>query len=132
MNRTATALLQRLRTDAGRKTIGELMREREAAACEIERMMEELDRANPKFASAPRSRPASPTQTAPRAKDRMDLRSRALLRLKEVCEIIGTSRSTVYKGINEGTFPRSVQIGEKAVRWRSADIAAWLEARGAE
>ncbi len=130
MNRTATALLQRLRTDAGRKTIGELMQEREAAACEIERLIEELDRTNPKFMSPPKARAASSTQASPKAKDRIDWRSRALLRLREVCEIIGTSRSTVYKGINEGTFPRAVQIGEKAVRWRSADIAAWLEARG--
>jgi prophage regulatory protein len=29
----------------------------------------------------------------------------------------------------EGTFPKPVKLGKRAVGWRASDIAAWLESR---
>ena len=39
------------------------------------------------------------------------------------------SRSTIYKMMQNGDFPRPVKIGPAAVRWRSSDIRAWVESR---
>jgi prophage regulatory protein len=51
------------------------------------------------------------------------------LRLPFVKGITGLSRSTIYSMMEEGTFPRPIKIGRRAVAWREADIAAWLESR---
>lgn len=46
-------------------------------------------------------------------------------RLTELRELLGVSRSTIYNWIVEGTFPPSVHVSERAVRWRTEDIEAW-------
>ncbi len=52
-----------------------------------------------------------------------------LLRRREVEEITGLRRSSIYKYMKEGKFPQRVQVGRNAVRWRASDIAAWVESR---
>lgn len=52
-----------------------------------------------------------------------------LLRRRQVEEITGMSRSTIYKMMQSGEFPRPVRIGPSAVRWRASDIVAWVESR---
>ena len=47
-----------------------------------------------------------------------------LLRRRQVEEITGMSRSTIYKMMQNGEFPRPVRIGPAAVRWRASDIRA--------
>lgn len=116
-------LLKQLRADAGGRTLGELIQEREAAAQEIERLMSQL--------AEHRSRsPVAVHQTkspvVPAVGSGVHWQDRALLRLSEVSQIVGISRSTVYGRMADGTFPRPVQVSERSVRWRSADIAAWL------
>lgn len=49
-----------------------------------------------------------------------------LLTVREVSSIAGVSRSTIYTGMNEGRFPRSIKVGKKSVRWRASDIEKWL------
>lgn len=44
----------------------------------------------------------------------------------------GLSRSTIYAMMAEGTFPRPIRLGKRAVGWRDSDIAAWLESREKE
>jgi len=51
------------------------------------------------------------------------------LRLKEVIELTGLSRSTIYKYIEEGVFPRSVSLGGRAVAWVDQEIHEWVLAR---
>jgi prophage regulatory protein len=48
------------------------------------------------------------------------------LTIKEVTEIVGFKRSTIYKFINKGKFPKQIKIG-KASRWRLSDIQKWLQ-----
>lgn len=43
--------------------------------------------------------------------------------------ITGKSRSSIYRDIKAGLFPAPVQIGQRAVAWRSSDIEAWLSSR---
>ena len=52
-----------------------------------------------------------------------------LLRRRQVEEITGMSRSSIYKMMQNGEFPRPVKIGPTAVRWRASDIRAWVESR---
>ena len=52
-----------------------------------------------------------------------------LLRRREVEEITGLSRSTIYRQMPMGEFPQSVKVGRKGVRWRASDIYAWMQSR---
>ena len=45
-----------------------------------------------------------------------------LLRRSEVEEITGLSRSTIYRHLDQGIFPKPVRIGPRAVRWWLSEI----------
>ena len=51
------------------------------------------------------------------------------LRLQEVKEKTGLSRSAIYSKIKEGEFPASVSIGSRTVAWIDSDVEKWLEWR---
>lgn len=55
-----------------------------------------------------------------------------LIRLKEVIALTSLSRSSIYKFISEGRFPKSVSLGDRAVAWIKEEIEEWIEARIAE
>ena len=52
-----------------------------------------------------------------------------LLRLREVLARCGLSRTTVYRQMGEGAFPRPLRVGVRAVRWRESEIEDWLASR---
>jgi prophage regulatory protein len=45
-----------------------------------------------------------------------------ILRLRSVIDRTGLSRSSIYLRISQGTFPRQVSLGARAVGWRESDI----------
>ncbi|WEJ99470.1 MAG: AlpA family phage regulatory protein [Candidatus Sphingomonas phytovorans] len=49
-----------------------------------------------------------------------------ILRLKTVLDRTGLSRSTMYRKMENGTFPHNLQIGARCVGWRESAIADWL------
>ena len=51
-----------------------------------------------------------------------------ILRLPAVKTRTGLSRSTIYLRVSEGTFPRPVSLGARAVGWLESEIEAWLSA----
>ena len=51
----------------------------------------------------------------------------AILRLPAVKARTGLSRSAIYSRVSEGTFPRSVRLGGRAVGWVEVEIQHWLE-----
>ncbi|MBL0914145.1 MAG: AlpA family transcriptional regulator [Sphingopyxis sp.] len=51
------------------------------------------------------------------------------LRLRTVLERTGLSRTTVYRKIEEGSFPRQFRIAERCVAWRDSDIRQWMDER---
>jgi prophage regulatory protein len=51
-----------------------------------------------------------------------------LIRLPKLIDIVGLKRPTIYKAMKAGTFPKPVNIGPRAVAWRSDEIEAWVEA----
>ena len=64
-------------------------------------------------------------QTAITARQQID----RMLRRKEVEQITGRSRSAIYEGIADGTFPKPVKIGARAVAWPESVIRAWIAER---
>lgn len=50
-------------------------------------------------------------------------------RLPTVIERTGLSRSTIYKLIADGNFPKPISLGRRAVGWLESDIEGWLEDR---
>ncbi len=49
-----------------------------------------------------------------------------ILRIKTVLERTGLSRSTMYRKMQNGTFPKNVQISMRCAGWRESGINAWL------
>ncbi|WP_411066694.1 AlpA family transcriptional regulator [Vibrio alginolyticus] len=54
------------------------------------------------------------------------------IRLKEVINMTGLGRSSIYNFMVEGSFPKSVPLGGRAVAWVESEIKEWMEARLAE
>ena len=49
-----------------------------------------------------------------------------LLRLPQVKESTGLSKSSIYARIAEGTFPKQISIGPRLVVWVEAAIQNWI------
>ncbi len=49
-----------------------------------------------------------------------------ILRIKQVQDETGLSRSSIYRGIQAGTFPSPISLGLRAVGWRRGCIDIWL------
>ncbi len=54
------------------------------------------------------------------------------LRLPDVLERTGLSRSTIYVRLAEGRFPQPVALGGRAVGWIEAEVDEWVRDRIAE
>jgi len=54
------------------------------------------------------------------------------LRLPQVIERTGLSRSTIYEKIKSKTFPLPISLGARAVGFISREIDEWIETRIAE
>lgn len=52
-----------------------------------------------------------------------------IIRLKEVIDSTGLARSTIYKYIAEGTFPKPVSLGDRCVGWVDSEVNDWILAR---
>lgn len=52
-----------------------------------------------------------------------------IIRLKEVIDSTGLARSTIYKYIAEGTFPKPVSLGDRCVGWVDSEVHDWILAR---
>ena len=48
------------------------------------------------------------------------------MRLTEVIKDTGLGRSSIYKRIAQGEFPKPVPLGGRAVGWVSDEIEAWI------
>jgi prophage regulatory protein len=50
-----------------------------------------------------------------------------ILRIKTVMDRTGLSRSTLYRKIQDGTFPRQVHISTRCAGWRESAVNAWMQ-----
>ena len=55
----------------------------------------------------------------------MDTKIR-IIKLSEVIQSTGLSRSTIYRKINEKCFPESVSLGSNAVGWVEDEVQQWI------
>lgn len=55
-----------------------------------------------------------------------NLKKPSILRRKQVERRTGLSRSTIYLRIQDGTFPKPVNLGSRAVGWLENEIEKWL------
>lgn len=52
--------------------------------------------------------------------------SHKVLRLPQVINKTGLSRSSIYLRISKGEFPKSVSLGDRAVGWLENEIDEWI------
>ena len=52
-----------------------------------------------------------------------------LVNCKQVQQLAGIGRSSIYKLMNDNQFPRPVKISSYGVRWYRAEVLAWIESR---
>lgn len=53
----------------------------------------------------------------------------SMLNIKQVCTKCGLSRSTIYRLMNAGDFPKAVKLTAKRIAFRVEDIENWLATR---
>lgn len=114
-----------LHIDAGHRTIGELIRDRERSLQEILRL-----RAIISAPAVPRRSPPAGLADAS-VTESIRYPTEKLIRLAELCKLLDMARSTIYKLKIEGRFPEPIKVGYRAVRWRLSDIRAWQDAKAA-
>ena len=49
-----------------------------------------------------------------------------LIKLKDVMCVTGLGRSTVYKYVASGEFPKPVSLGVRAVAWVEEEVQEWV------
>lgn len=53
------------------------------------------------------------------------------VRIKQVAEMVGFSKPTIYRLINKGSFPKPFNISTNCVVWRVSAIEDWIKEREA-
>lgn len=53
-------------------------------------------------------------------------------RLPTVMQATGLGRSTIYRLVASGAFPRPVHLGPRAVAWRWSDLDEWSATRATD
>ncbi len=49
-----------------------------------------------------------------------------LIKIKEVIKMTSLSRATIYKYMADGSFPKPVSLGAKAVAWVEDEVENWI------
>jgi prophage regulatory protein len=55
-----------------------------------------------------------------------------ILRLQEVLNRTGLSKSAIYEQIHQGQFPKQIKIAPRTVGWLESEVNDWLTDRIAE
>ena len=51
------------------------------------------------------------------------------LHLPEVLNLVGVTRSTLYRWMESGAFPKQISVGGNTVVWVESAVTAWMEDR---
>ena len=49
------------------------------------------------------------------------------MRQKQVLVLVPFSKSTLWRRIQEGSFPKPVKLSPRVTVWRTSDILGWIE-----
>lgn len=72
---------------------------------------------------------ATPRTLAQAKRDGCPAARGRFLRIKDVIATIGLSRTSIYRMIGAGDFPKPVQLTARSVGWWEADVSKWLDER---
>lgn len=53
----------------------------------------------------------------------------SIIRIDQVETLTGVPKSTLYKWMKKGTFPRPLPLGERSVGWRMEAVQNWIDER---
>jgi prophage regulatory protein len=48
------------------------------------------------------------------------------IRFNSLAEMVGLSRTTIYRLEQQGQFPKRVKLGSNSVAWRMTEILSWM------
>lgn len=49
-----------------------------------------------------------------------------LLKIDEVVKIVKMGKSTIFKQVKDGVFPKPVRVGENLTRWKRSEIERYI------
>ncbi len=49
-----------------------------------------------------------------------------IIRIGTVLQLTGLSRSTLYRKVQRGEFPKQIKLSERCAGWRQSSINAWM------
>ena len=52
-----------------------------------------------------------------------------IIRLPTVIRLTGLSRSSIYRKMDDGDFPSSVNLGARAIGWLLSEVLEWIRSR---
>ena len=52
-------------------------------------------------------------------------------RVKSLVRLLGISRTTIWRLVKGGDFPKPISLGKRAKGWRREDIDEWVRSREA-
>ncbi len=52
-----------------------------------------------------------------------------LIKISALTKGLGLSRTTIYRKMKAGNFPRPIKTGSKSVAWVASEIQGWQQAR---
>ena len=55
--------------------------------------------------------------------------SQQILKLSEIIEITGLSRSSIYRLAKNNQFPKPIKLGERSSGWVRSEFDLWLNER---
>ena len=50
-----------------------------------------------------------------------------IIRINTVLERTGLSRSTLYRKVQNGSFPKQIKLSERCAGWRESAVNAWMK-----
>ena len=52
--------------------------------------------------------------------------SERIIRIKAVLAQTGLNRTSLYRKIQVGTFPRQIALSQRCVGWRQSSVSEWI------
>lgn len=50
-----------------------------------------------------------------------------LVSMRDVCAMTRLSRATIYRRLEDGSFPRPKRIGDATIRWPLSVVRQWID-----
>jgi len=50
-----------------------------------------------------------------------------IIRINTVLDRTGLSRSTLYRKVQDGSFPKQIKLSDRCAGWRESAVNAWMK-----